>query len=80
MSPSVTQPYTTRPRWREQGGGLRSLPLPTTNLGCDGSGPGLLPEQVHHVGGELTAGLVILLQLLTHQQYMINKLLINYDK
>jgi hypothetical protein len=24
---SVTQPYTTRPRWREQGGGLRSLPL-----------------------------------------------------
>jgi hypothetical protein len=24
---SVTQPYTTCPRWREQGGGLRSLPL-----------------------------------------------------
>ena len=24
---SVTQPYTTWPRWREQGGGLRSLPL-----------------------------------------------------
>jgi hypothetical protein len=27
---SVTQPYTTWPRWREQGGGLRSLPLVTT--------------------------------------------------
>jgi hypothetical protein len=27
---SVTQPYTTCPRWREQGGGLRSLPLPST--------------------------------------------------
>jgi hypothetical protein len=24
---SVIQPYTTWPRWREQGGGLRSLPL-----------------------------------------------------
>ena len=24
---SVTQPFTTWPRWREQGGGLRSLPL-----------------------------------------------------
>ncbi len=24
---SVTQPYTSWPRWREQGGGLRSLPL-----------------------------------------------------
>jgi hypothetical protein len=24
---SVTQPYTTWPRWREQGGGLYSLPL-----------------------------------------------------
>ncbi len=24
---SVTQPYTTWPRWREQGGGLHSLPL-----------------------------------------------------
>ncbi len=24
---SVTQPYTTWPRWREQGGGLCSLPL-----------------------------------------------------
>ena len=24
---SVTQPYTTCPRWREQGGRLRSLPL-----------------------------------------------------
>jgi hypothetical protein len=24
---SVTQPYTTWPRWQEQGGGLRSLPL-----------------------------------------------------
>ncbi len=24
---SITQPYTTWPRWREQGGGLRSLPL-----------------------------------------------------
>ncbi len=24
---SVTQPYTACPRWREQGGGLRSLPL-----------------------------------------------------
>jgi hypothetical protein len=27
---SVTQPYTTWPRWREQGGGLRSLPLVAT--------------------------------------------------
>ncbi len=26
----VTQPYTTWPRWREQGGGLRSLPLVKT--------------------------------------------------
>ena len=33
-------------------------------LGRDGSGSGLLPEQVHHVGGELVAGLVVLLQLL----------------
>ncbi len=24
---SITQPYTTSPRWREQAGGLRSLPL-----------------------------------------------------
>ncbi len=24
---SATQPYTTCPRWRDQGGGLRSLPL-----------------------------------------------------
>ena len=24
---SVTQPYTTWPRWREQGGGMRFLPL-----------------------------------------------------
>ncbi len=32
---SVTQPYTTCSRWREQGGGLRFLPLAiplTTNL------------------------------------------------
>ena len=27
---SVTQPYTTCPRWREQGGGLCSLPLGKT--------------------------------------------------
>ena len=27
---SVTQPFTTWPRWREQGGGLCSLPLLTT--------------------------------------------------
>jgi hypothetical protein len=27
---SVTQPYTTWPRWREQVGGLRSLPLTST--------------------------------------------------
>jgi hypothetical protein len=26
---SVTQPYTTWPRWRQQGGGLHSLPLHT---------------------------------------------------
>jgi hypothetical protein len=26
---SITQSYTTWPRWREQGGGLRSLPLGT---------------------------------------------------
>ncbi len=30
---SVTQPYTTCPRWREQGGGLRSLPLGTSAPG-----------------------------------------------
>jgi hypothetical protein len=29
---SVTQPYTTCPRWREQGGGLRSLPLGLVDL------------------------------------------------
>ncbi len=28
---SVTQPYTTWPRWREQGGRLRSLPLVSPN-------------------------------------------------
>jgi hypothetical protein len=28
---SVTQPFTTWPRWREQGGGLRSLPLGQTH-------------------------------------------------
>jgi hypothetical protein len=28
----VTQPYTTWPRWREQGGGLCSLPLVPTTL------------------------------------------------
>ena len=33
---SVTQPYTTCPRWREQGGGLRSLPLTQPSRGnCD---------------------------------------------
>jgi hypothetical protein len=26
-------------------------------LGCDGSGAGLLPQQVHHVGRELLAAL-----------------------
>jgi hypothetical protein len=29
---SVTQPYTTWPRWREQGGGLHSLPLVQSSL------------------------------------------------
>jgi hypothetical protein len=29
---SVTQPYTTWPRWREQGGGLHSLPLGWTQF------------------------------------------------
>jgi hypothetical protein len=33
-------------------------------LGSDGPCSGLLPQQVHHVGGELVAGLVVLLQLL----------------
>ena len=32
--------------------------------GCDGPGPGLLLEQVGHVGGELLAASVVLLQLL----------------
>ena len=30
---------------------------PVDLLGCDGSGPGLLPQQVHHVGCELLAAL-----------------------
>ena len=30
---------------------------PVDLLGCDGSGPGLLPQQVHHVGRELFAAL-----------------------
>ena len=35
---SVTQPYTTCPRWREQGGGLRSLPLEKAQVaGAQGS-------------------------------------------
>ncbi len=38
---SVTQPYTTWPRWREQGGGLHSLPL-----GHSAKPPALL--DVHH--------------------------------
>jgi hypothetical protein len=29
---SVTQPYTTWPRWREQEGGLRTLPLSTVSM------------------------------------------------
>ncbi len=29
---SVTQPYTTCPRWREQAGGLCSLPLDVTHI------------------------------------------------
>jgi hypothetical protein len=29
---SVTQPFTTWPRWREQGGGLCSLPLYATHI------------------------------------------------
>ena len=37
---------------------------PLDLLGSDGSGPTLLPQQVHHVGRELVAGLVVLLQLL----------------
>jgi hypothetical protein len=31
---SVTQPYTTWPRWREQGGWLHSLPLDATHYVC----------------------------------------------
>jgi hypothetical protein len=32
---SVTQPYTTWPRWRVQGGGLRSLPLDIADFGTE---------------------------------------------
>ncbi len=32
---TVTQPYTTWPRWREQGGGLCSLPLVKTEVNGD---------------------------------------------
>ena len=42
------------------------------NLGCDGSGSGLLPQQVHHVGRELAAGLVVLLQLLSITNKKLN--------
>ena len=45
---------------------VNNLNHPLYLLGCDGSGPALLPQQVHHVGGELVAGLVVLLQLLVH--------------
>ncbi len=38
---SDTQPYTTWPRWREQGGGLHSLPLGVT-VGFGDSGADLL--------------------------------------
>ena len=37
---------------------------PLNLLGCDGPRPALLSQQIHHVGGELVAGLVVLLQLL----------------
>ncbi len=49
---SVTQPYTTWPRWREQGGGLCSLPLglPGCQIPVD---PAPL-RQVGHPGRHLT--------------------------
>jgi hypothetical protein len=44
----VTQPYTTWPRWREQGEGLRSLPLVNSRIFClqgrHGPGDQLQPE------------------------------------
>ena len=46
-----------------QGRGRMEVPY-SSYLGSDGSGSGLLPKEIHHVGGELVAGLVVLLQLL----------------
>ncbi len=44
---SVTQPYTTCPRWREQGGGLRSLPLvDTRETHTENGGPVCLLAQL----------------------------------
>jgi hypothetical protein len=40
----VTRPYTTWPRWREQGGGLRSLPLGYTYENGE-------DEDAHHPAG-----------------------------
>jgi hypothetical protein len=46
---SVTQPYTTCPRWREQGGGLRSLPLVQVGTGTTGSNLGGLFFELHRL-------------------------------
>ncbi len=59
------------PRVRTKMSRIPNTAVHKTYLRCDGAGPGLLPKQVHHVGGELAAGLVILLQLLTKQNYML---------
>jgi hypothetical protein len=59
---SLIRNYRLTLIWIQCGSG--AVILHSTNLGCDGAGSGLLSEQVHDMGGELTAGLVILLQLL----------------
>ena len=71
-------PYSTFiTKIRNQGSGSALMHLFTKrlrgrNLGCDGSGSGLLPQQVHHVGRELAAGLVVLLQLLSITNKKLN--------
>ena len=46
-------------------------------LRCDGSGSALFSQQVHHVGGELVASLVVLLQLLVHEVTLLSLIIVS---
>ncbi len=54
----VTQPYTTWPRWREQGGGLCSLPLVSGHLGFVADSLGVDADSIEFVAVFMTVGLL----------------------